>query len=130
VETVSRNVRGNGKLGCLLTLLVLAVALFLTYKIGPVYFDKINFEDDLARIVNRAGAENWRDQPIRDQVLATARGMNFEIARNEVRINRIGRFQSASRLRVVVVYRRTVSFPGYTHVFRFESEAVALMGRL
>ena len=125
-----RNARGNGKLGCLLILLVLAVALFLTTKIGPVYFDKINFEDDLARIVNRAGSENWRDQPIREQILTTARGMNFEIGRDDVKINRIGRFQSASRLRVVVVYRRTVSFPGYTHVFRFESEAVALMGRL
>jgi hypothetical protein len=124
------DVRGNGKLGCLLTLLVLAVALFLTYKIGPVYFDKISFEDDLARIVNRAGSENWRDQPIREQILATARGMNFDIVRDDVKINRVGRFQSASRLRVVVAYRRTVTFPGYTHVFRLESEAVALVGRL
>ena len=63
------NSRGESKFGCLVISIVLVVALFLTYKVGPVYFDKVSFEDEVTRIVNRAGADNWRDQTIRDAQL-------------------------------------------------------------
>ena len=44
------NNRGEGKAGCLLMLLLVVISLFLGYKIAPVYMDKINFEDEMARI--------------------------------------------------------------------------------
>ena len=74
------NSRGESKFGCLVISIVLVVALFLTYKVGPVYFDKVSFEDEVTRIVNRAGADNWRDQTIRDQIMSTGRSLGFEIS--------------------------------------------------
>lgn len=110
--------------------LVLAVLGFLAVKIIPVYMDKINFEDDVTRIVNKAGAENWADQPIRTQIMRTARTLDFELNQNDIRIERAGRFQSASRLRVGIKFRRPVRFPGYGYVFEFDTEFEALIGRL
>lgn len=124
------NDRGESKVGCVLISIVLAVCIFLTYKIGPVYFDKVSFEDEVTRIVNRAGAENWRDQTIREQILSTARSLDFEVAREKIKIDRMGRFQSASRLKVTVTYGRLVVLPGYENFFQFDSEFAALIGRL
>ena len=122
--------RGEGKLGCLVVILLITLSVFLVYKIGPVYFDKISFEDDFARIVNRAGAENWRDQAIRDQVINAARAGHFEVNPKDIKVDRVGRFQSASRLKVTVKIRRQVEFPGYVKMFEFQPEATALIGRL
>ncbi len=124
------NNRGESRAGCLLMLLLVLVSLFLGYKVAPVYMDKINFEDEMARIVNRAGAENWRDQVIRDQIVTSARGFGFAIEKNKIKVDRTGRFQSASRLHVTMTYHRPVDFPGYRYIFKFESEATALIGRL
>jgi hypothetical protein len=124
------NNRGESKVGCLLISIVLAVSIFLTYKIGPVYFDKVSLEDEITRIVNRAGAENWRDQTIRDQIMSTARSLGFEMSKERIKVDRMGRFQSASRLRVTVTYGRLVVLPGYQHFFQFDSEFSALIGRL
>ncbi|GAB4128879.1 MAG: hypothetical protein Kow001_23480 [Acidobacteriota bacterium] len=127
---MSGNMKGAGKAGCVVLVLVLAIVGYLAIKIAPVYMDKINFEDDVTRIVNRAGSDNWKDPTIKQQVLRTAAGLNFELDPGDVRIERVGRFQSASRLRVVVKYRRPLEFPGYTHQFEFESHFEALIGRL
>ncbi len=124
------NNRGESKFGCVVVTLVLAVSLFLTYKIGPVYFDKVNFEDEVIRIVNRAGAENWKDRTIREQIMSTARTLGFEMSREKIKVDRLGRFQSASRLKVTITFGRLVEFPGYQHFFQFESEFTALIGRL
>lgn len=124
------NNRGESKAGCLLMLLLVVVSLFLAYKIAPVYMDKINFEDEMTRIVNRAGAENWNDKAIRDQIVTSARGYGFAIDNKQIKVDRAGRFQSASRLHVTATYRRAVEFPGYSRVFHFDSEATALIGRL
>ena len=124
------NNHGESKAGCLLMLLLVLVALFLAYKIAPIYMDKINFEDEMARIVNRAGAENWHDRAIRDQILTSARGFGFMVDKTKIKVDRTGRFQSASRLHVIMTYQRPVDFPGYRYVFTFESEATALIGRL
>lgn len=124
------NNRGESRVGCVLMLLLVSVSLFLAYKIAPVYMDKINFEDEMARIVNRAGAENWRDQTIRDQIATSARGFGFAIEKNKIKVDRLGRFQSASRLHVTMTYERPVNFPGYRYVFSFKSDATALIGRL
>lgn len=124
------NNRGESRAGCLSMLLLVLVSLFLAYKVAPVYMDKINFEDEMARIVNRAGAENWQDRIIRDQIVTSARGFGFAIEKNKIKVDRTGRFQSASRLHVTMTYERPVDFPGYHYVFAFESEATALIGRL
>lgn len=124
------NSRGASRFGCLGMLLLMGAAVYLAVQIVPVYMDKISLEDDLTRIVNKAGAESWQDKPIRDQILRASAGLNFDLAPSDIEIERVGRFQSASRLRVTVKFSREVVFPGYSHLFAFQSEFESLVGRL
>lgn len=114
----------------MVTVFFLVVLSFVAYKIGPVYLDKISFEDELAAIVNKAGANAWGDKTLVEHVVASARGHRFVIDRRNIRVNKGARFQSASRVFVEVDVTRDVSFPGYTHTFTFSVESSALMGRL
>jgi len=111
-------------------LLLLVVAIFLVVKISPVFVDRVSFTEDLERIVNRAGSENWKDVSIRQHIQESARALEFELSPKDIQIERIGRFQSASRMKVSVKIRRSVEFPGYVHLFEFQVETTSLIGRL
>ena len=113
--------RGQGRLGCLLSGTVLAAALFVSFKAAPVYLDKIEFEADLDKLTRRAAVDHWDDRVITGQVLEAARSRSFELTFNDIGIRRSSRFAANPSLRVTVHFVRTVPFPGYIHVFDFES---------
>lgn len=122
--------RGSGRLGCLVVVLLFITFFFLSYKVGPVFLYKVNFKDDLERIVSRAGAENWSDRAILEHIIAAGRAETFELTGEDIEIRRAARFEQTGRLRVIVIYRRAVELPGYIYIFHFKSEAEGLMGRL
>lgn len=122
--------RGSGRLGCLVVILLLGTFFFSSYKIGPVLLYKVNFQDDLERIVSRAGAENWSDRAIIEHILAAGRVETFELTPDDIEIQRASRFEQAGRLRVRVIYRRPVELPGYVYIMHFKSESEGLIGRL
>ncbi|GAB4232385.1 MAG: hypothetical protein Kow00109_04810 [Acidobacteriota bacterium] len=122
--------RGRGNLGCFITLVLTLLGIYLLVQVGPVYWDKINWEDEFQRIVNRAGAEGWSEEAIRTQVEKSLRSFGFTLEERGIEIERRDRFQAAGQLRVRVKFSRPVQFPGYVYVFRFEEEYSALRGRL
>ena len=124
------NQRGSTRLGCLITIFVLLLVGGVGYKVGPVYLDKIAFEDELAAIVNKAGAAAWGDKTIVEHVVSSARSNNFQVDRRSIKIEKASRFQTASRLVVTVQLNRTVGIPGYAYTFHFTSQATGLLGRL
>lgn len=110
--------------------LLTAVFLFISFKTLPVYLAKLNFEDGLARIASRAGVESATDAVIQTRVQALADGSNFEVTPEDVTIQRTSKFSSTPEITIRVVFRRKVEFPGYTHVFHFESKVSSFVGRL
>lgn len=124
------NAKGRGNLGCFVTLVLTLIGVYLLFQVGPVYWDKINWEDEFQRIVNRAGVQSWDDEAIRTQVEKSLRSFGFTLEERGLEIERLERFQAAGQLRVRVRFSRPVRFPGYTYVFRFEEEYSALRGRL
>ena len=126
----SVNSKGEGRLGCLLFLLLFATFVMLILKTGPVYLDQVNFDDGLARLVSRAGVGNWPTESVIQRTLVLAESDSFECKREDISVTRPGRFQPVAEIRIRVTFRRVVLFPGYTHTFHFETRASSFVGRL
>jgi hypothetical protein len=124
-----RTERGEGRVGCLLMIAVLIAAGFITYRIVPVYLDKIDFEDQLARIASEGGARNWQAEAVQLQVLELARIKDFAVSRESIRVAKAGS-GGAGQLRIDVQFQRTVDFAGYDYTFKFESKVKSFVGSL
>lgn len=125
-----RSEKGSGNIGCLFVLLIVAAVIFLCIKIIPVYVAKINFEDDLESITSKAGVYAWSERMIIREITTAAEAYGFETSENDIEINRRNKFQQAPRIVILVRYRKSIEFPGYTHFFKFESTSTGLIGRL
>ncbi|MFQ5738925.1 MAG: hypothetical protein ACE5JX_07905 [Acidobacteriota bacterium] len=126
----SEKERGEGKLGCLVLLILMVSFAYICIQTVPVYLDKINFEEGLARMVSKAGVNNWPNTTITAHINALARVKDFEITPYDVTITRPERFQVNPEIRIEVNYRRPVEFPGYTYTFHFRSKVSSFVGRL
>lgn len=122
--------RGEGRTGCLFVLVIIAALAFLTFKIGPVYIDKVNFEDDLKTITSKAGVYSWSERMIAREISNAAEGYDFKTSKEDMEINRRTRYQEIPKIVISVKCRKPIEFPGYTYVFSFESTATGLIGRL
>ncbi len=122
--------RGEGKFGCLVVLLLLAIFVFICLKTVPVYLDKLDFEDGLSRIASRAGAEAAKPKLVVERVLALAAGKEFEVTEDDVTVQQIAKFGPAPEIKISVTFRRTVKFPGFDYTFHFESTVSSFVGRL
>lgn len=120
--------RGAGRIGCLLSLMVAILFGYVCFMIIPVYIDKMDFEEEVARLAQRAGSVNLPDEKIHSDVLNIARFKKFEIAEKDIKIERSRRV--GGEIRISVKYTVPVEFPGYKHVFYFEARASSIVGSL
>lgn len=122
--------QGAGRIGCLFILLLLLLVIYISFKAGPVYLDKVNFEDDLNSITSKAGVYGWTDRHLTREILTAAEAYAFEIKGDDIKINRINRFQQAPRIMVTVKFTKDLELPGYVHNFKFEATSSGLIGSL
>ncbi|MBI4454313.1 MAG: hypothetical protein HY644_00260 [Acidobacteria bacterium] len=118
--------RGEGRLGCLIVLLLALIFGFVSFKVIPVYIDRMNFEEDLAREASRAGANFWTDEKMKQDVLQMAGFRSFQLQEKNITISRSG--PSRGEVRIEVKYSVPVRFPRYTHVFNFQSKSSSIVG--
>ena len=121
---------GNGKIGCLLWILVLGALVFLIIQISPVFVARINFQDDLDKITSRAGASGWSERMIKAEVKKLADDMDFDISDEDILVERRRRYEQAARIEITARISRPVSLPGFYHVFEFECTSTGLIGTL
>ena len=120
--------RGAGRLGCLVTLLLAIIFGYLCFKIVPVYVDKMDFDEELARLASQAGSHRYSDEKIQNDIKQLARYKGFLLKDEAIKIERSGRV--GGEIRISTRYEVPVSFPGYSHVFNFESRASSIVGTL
>ena len=125
-----KNEKGEGRLGCLVFILLFSVFVLVALKTGPVYLDKVNFDDGLARLAARAGVENWPSESVIQRTLVLAESYSFDCKRDDINVTRPGRFQAVKEIRIRVTFRRTIVFPAFQHTFHFETRASSFVGRL
>jgi hypothetical protein len=113
---MSRRERGEGKLGCLVGLILLGLAIFVAWKMIPVKVKAAELRQTVVDEAKSAGTHN--DERIRAAILAKAREDNLPVTDENITIVR-----SAGEITVTVVYTVPIVFPGYTYNWHLEHEA-------
>ena len=108
--------RGEGNLGCILWVLVLAVAVLIAWKAIPVKVNSselADYMDELARF----NAARESEDDLRARILTRATELNLPVTKEGVTIQ-----LSRDRVRMIVDYTVPVNFPGYTYNWHFHHE--------
>src|SRR5205085_10348732 len=103
----SRRERGEGNAGCLFGLIVLALALFIAYKMVPAKIKTADLRQTITDEARMGGAHN--DGVIMKQIMAKAREQSLPVTEDNVKISR-----GTNDITVTVDYDVPIDFPGKT----------------
>ncbi len=112
----SRRERGEGQLGCLVGLIVLAIGVFIAWKMIPVKVKAADLRQEVVDDAKSAGMMN--DDKIRASILNKARENNLPVTEDNIKIRR-----EHSAISITVDYIVPVEFPGYTYQWHIHHEA-------
>jgi hypothetical protein len=116
----SGNERGEGRLGSIIGLLILAGVVYAAWNLIPVFFNNYNFGDKVTELA-RAPKYSHSDDRIETELIKAAQENHLEqfIGPRTCKINTL-----EVRRVIVCEYDRTVEvLPGVKHKFHFKSEA-------
>jgi hypothetical protein len=113
---MSRRERGEGQFGCLVGLILLALAIFVAWKMIPI---KVKAAEVRAAMVDEAkSAGTHNDDRIRAGILAKAREDSLPLTEKDIVIVRAN-----GEITVTVTYTVPIEFPGYTYNWHIEHSA-------
>ena len=100
--------RGEINFGCLLGLVFLAVAVFISYKMVPVKVRAAELKQTIEDEAKSAGMH--RDDRITEAIVSKAQEQNLPVKPDDVKIKRYG-----GEITVDVEYTVPIDFPGYVY---------------
>ena len=111
---MSRNgERGEGRLGCLVGLVLLAIAGLVAYRMIPVKVRAAELRDTAYDEAKSAGQHN--DKQILEAILYKAKELELPVDESNVKVLR-----SPNHIRVDLKYTVPIEFPGYTYNWNFD----------
>ena len=110
--------RGGSSLGCLVTLLIVAAAMYFAITVGEVYWRAYRFEDQMRQQVRFAS--NFTDDQIRARLRATADSLGLPEGAGRVIVRR-----TAKDITIQSAYYERVEFPGFVREVAFTPQASA-----
>ena len=116
----SGNERGEGRLGTVIWLLIVAGVLYAGWNLVPVFFSNYNFADKVTELA-RAPKYSHPDERIESELVKAAQENHLEqfIGVKTCKINTL-----EVRRVITCEYDRTVQvLPGLKHKFHFKTEA-------
>ena len=113
---VSRRQRGEGQLGCIVGLIILAIGIFIARKMIPVKVRAADLRQEIMDDAKSAGMMN--EERIRASILAKAREDQLPVSDDNVKITR-----GSNQITIVVDYVVPIEFPGYTYQWHVHHEA-------
>ena len=108
----NRSERGEGRLGCLVGVILLLAAALIAYKMIPVKVKAADLRDAIEDEAKSAGQHS--DKQILSAILKRAQILELPVTEDKVQINR-----SANSIQIDVQYTVPIEFPGYTHQWKF-----------
>jgi hypothetical protein len=105
--------RGDGNLGCVIWLLVFAVALLIGWKAIPVKVRSAELYDHMVEL-SKFSAQDPPEQ-IEKSILARAKELDLPLDKEHVHAERIG-----DRIKMEAHYTVPLEFPGYTYEWHFD----------
>ena len=109
----NRRERGEGQLGCLVGLVILALAVFVAWKMIPIKVRAAEVRGVAVDEAKSAGTHN--DKVIMGQILSKAHDDDLPITEENVKINR-----ARGNITIDIHYVVPVEFPGYTYQWHFD----------
>ncbi len=111
-----RRERGEGQLGCIVGLILLAIAIFVAWKMIPI---KVRAAELRQTVIDEAKAAGTHDDGrIRDVILNKAREDKLPVTADNIHITRAN-----SEITVDVDYVMPVDFPGFTYQWHLNHHA-------
>ena len=103
----NRGQRGDGNAGCLLGLIVLALAIFVAYKMIPPKIKAADLKQTIVDEAKMAGSHN--NATIIGQITSRAREQRLAVTEDNIKISR-----GSGMISVEVDYDMPIDFPGKT----------------
>ena len=108
--------KGEGKIGCILWLLLLIVGIVIAWTLIPIKMKSVEFYDFIED--QAAVATYSRDaEAMKKRILAKANELDIPLDKDKLEVTRIG-----DRIRIKASYTIPAEFPGYTYYWKFEHE--------
>jgi hypothetical protein len=109
------NERGEGRLGFVITLIVVAVAIFLGIKVVPVRISAYEFRDVL-REEARYGAVRDNDATVTKRILDKAAELSLPLQKKDLSVSR-----TESQMIISATYEQPIDLKVTTYVYRFKA---------
>lgn len=107
--------RGEGRIGLLISLIVVAVAIFLGAKIIPVRITAYEFRDVL-REEARYGAVRLTDEAVSKRILDKASELEIPLLKKNLSVHR-----TPSQMVISATYEQPIDLKLTTYVYRFDA---------
>jgi len=114
MSTERHGERGEGRLGTLVGLAVLALTIYLAYKVIPVMVNAYAFRDYIEQETRFAALRN-RDEEVIKRVLRKAQELELPVTNKSIRVNR-----TQSRFDIAVKYTIPIETPVYVYNWMFD----------
>ncbi|HSJ75639.1 MAG TPA: hypothetical protein VK899_05560, partial [Gemmatimonadales bacterium] len=108
--------RGESNLGCILWLVLLGIAVLISWKMIPVKVNSAELSDYMVEVAQFQSARN-APNVLKQMILNRAAELGIPLAKENVTVTRTG-----DRIRMTVDYTVPVVFPGYTYNWHFRHE--------
>lgn len=108
--------RGASSLGCLFTLLIVAVVIYFGVNIAEVYWRYYQFQDDMAQEVKFSA--HATDEAIRNRLKAAADSLDLPDDAHDISIQR-----SRTMISVESEYDEQIELPMYVRAVHFRAHA-------
>jgi hypothetical protein len=120
-----RSSEGKGVIGCMLSIVMMAVAIYFAIILVPIYYTNFNFENDIKATASRAGAHFFDNERIIKDILVFAKRNEIRIKREDIKLERF-----AGQLHIRVDYSVPVDFIVVERDLDFEIVASSFVGSL
>ena len=84
------NEEGKGSVGCMLSLVVMAIVLFIAFKVGPPYYNNYNLASELKSTVSRMSARALKEEVVIKDLIRIAEKNDIVLTKKNIKISRFG----------------------------------------
>jgi hypothetical protein len=105
-----RNERGEGRIGTLFGILVLALFIYLGVKVVPILINVYEFRDSIEEQARFAAMPRHDEEVVRHNILVKARELDLPVGAKDIIVNR-----SSTRIDIKVKYTVPIVTPVYTY---------------
>lgn len=115
-----RDERGEGRLGTLFGVLVLAMFIYLGVKVVPLLVSVYEFRDSIEEQARFAALPRHDDEEVKRSILRKARELELPVGAKDVSVNR-----TSTRIDIKVKYTVPIETPVYTYKWALDESLSA-----